>query len=272
MRQIEKTKSQQGFSLVSTMVGLTVASIGMFAMMQMMESLNRENRALSEKIEFNDLKRLLTSSLSDNSICSSMVSGLNQVLPTNTQGLQRVDLQFTSIPSSSVSGSSALIDVNTPFNGTVNVGSINMRNFRLTSPNRYVADLVIALDSNNLVRDLAPFSMTFNVSTDASNRIVSCDTSGGTSTVASAGSTCGLRGAVCGANTVHYDMYQSDSIACEGNQLTASCQFRTGNMTPTLISQVQGCPGGYTGRAVYTGTYWVHGYYNQYFTLTCVKN
>lgn len=72
------------------------------------------------------------------------------------------------------------------------------------------------------------------------------------------GTICGRRSVWCSAGSANYD-WNSPSVTCQGNTLTATCNGSS------VVTAVSGCPAGYSNVWTYTGS-------SIYFIISCSKN
>jgi hypothetical protein len=169
-------KNQRGQSIMQVLVSVGLLGIVMMAMASMMSSLYKENKVLTEKIAANDLKRVITSTLST-SACSLLVTKSGNVAAGSSLTFPAatfpVTINLNAIPAS---GTADVVSLTNPMASTLsNTLRIQTTNgIQLRILDATTAHLIVNFDPTSTIqqmRDLS-FPLTYSSTVSGSNRTI----------------------------------------------------------------------------------------------------
>ena len=245
-------KNNTGMSLIEIMISMGILSIMMFSFMSMMQSQQKEAKALSEVIATLDLQKTVISALSDGSVCKYV---LNNPAPITFNALALPQTVTPSLPVySNVNGgipSLPLVKVGdaiSPYSSTMIVKSIE---FEITSGSGsdFMGQWVIKFDETKSVRSHKPVYVSALIKVDSSvptaSKIYDCMLSG--SLAALAGKTCGTTQIMAGFNADGTIKCQAPSTAatnCAAGQFIGGFNPDGSIKCQTPTAAAAGCAAG----------------------------
>ncbi|MCB0391142.1 MAG: hypothetical protein KDD58_07620 [Bdellovibrionales bacterium] len=170
-------KKNVGYSLVGVLIALSISSIIIFSITELLLTQNKQINHLNSKYHIIDLENLIRLALQDSQVCTNNFKNLNLVTINNSNNLTLSSFIFP--PSSSINSI-----VNSPIGNSpkvielggikqipnITVESIKLLNWRFISSDRFLADIFIYLKSR--LGPLAPIKILgLNVETDPASPI-----------------------------------------------------------------------------------------------------
>lgn len=181
--------NNKGMSLVETLIAAAILAIVMSGMITMQTSLQKETRALSEKLGALELEKYLISVLADGKLCTAELTPSdlndNSSFNINVGNPSETILSLSKGIHASVSTPNKFIvapgDQPSPLSKNLRVknGGITVSDFVKEDDNQYSANIKVEFDSENLVRSIRPVSVKIPVFTDSSGTILGCGIGGG---------------------------------------------------------------------------------------------
>jgi hypothetical protein len=204
------------------MVAIGILSIAMMGMMTLQTNLQRETRALTEKLESLDLEKFIISALADGRICTaeltpSVFNG-NKSFKINAGNPEETVFTLEKGLHSSVTDPTKILiasgDVPSALIKTLKVKSdgITITDFVKVDSNLYSANIKVEFDGKNLVRQIKPISVKTTVATNTSNTIIGCGIAAGGAAFGGTYDDCTCKGwGRCKGNHLNNDLYSCPS-------------------------------------------------------------
>jgi type II secretory pathway pseudopilin PulG len=178
--------SQNGMSLIETMISIGVLSITILAFATMTTNQNRSNQALTQKLATLDLANVVIRTIGDPVSCGTMVT--NTPVTFNSDSVDKdttikLNSLYASDPSKGkVAPAAAISQAASPMSNGAVVSSIEIRDLNKVSETNYSGRLRISFDPNTLVYPLRPVELGISVITTAApgvKTITGCQAGGG---------------------------------------------------------------------------------------------
>lgn len=176
--------NSRGMGIIEVMIAIGILSIAMMGMLTMQASMQKETRALTEKLGSLDLEKFLISALADGKICTaeltpSVINGNNSFKVNAGQPETTTFTLANGLHSNAMDSTKILIgpgDHPSPFTKNLKVkgGGITITDFVKIDTNLYSANIKVEFESDGLVRPLRPITVKTTVLTNASDTILGC--------------------------------------------------------------------------------------------------
>lgn len=221
-----------GFSLIEALVGISVMSLMSFAMMSSIQTMQKEQRALNEKIETLELDKILSNKMTDGVLCTYVLADPAWAGFRNTNifdsSNSAATIQLTKIPMAVSTPTNLLAQVGqklTSISSQLSIQKIEISKFSPLGSGRYSAD--VSLYFSNSVRAMKPAVQYIELQTSGAGvnkTITSCNSVASTAAVTSGTGYDGQSGTLACASVGKKCAYvQSDNYI----QVDASCPGAT---------------------------------------------
>ncbi|MGZ3768852.1 MAG: prepilin-type N-terminal cleavage/methylation domain-containing protein [Bdellovibrio sp.] len=175
--------NRKGMTIIEVMVAIGIMSIVLAGMTTMQINMQKETKALTEKMAVLDLEKFLISTLADGSICTaeltpSILNGSSS-FSVNVGNPSKTSIVLPSgIHSSITDPSKVLVQpgalISPLSNVKVKPNGVTVSNFANAGTDLYTATINVEFESDNLVRSLKPISVKTMVNTDPGGKIAAC--------------------------------------------------------------------------------------------------
>jgi hypothetical protein len=178
-------RNERGQSLVGTIAALGILSFIALGAASMLSQQNREMAALSEGLAVAELRKVLTNSMADGSVCKYVLNAASGTLTFNSAAVSSTSTQsitvpklYTSITAAGVPGAVFAATGSAPsaYAKTVTAGSIQLVISGAPSPMppagpgaTFTGNWVVNFDNTKTVRSLMPASSAVTLTVDTTN-------------------------------------------------------------------------------------------------------
>jgi prepilin-type N-terminal cleavage/methylation domain-containing protein len=186
-------RNSKGMSLIEVLIGIGIVSIIMMSTTTVFTNMNKESKALSEKLTLNDIKMRLQYAMINQNYCSCLVRGRtfnpssktfdppfnSGPIPNTYEQPAPIDLNTPCIPAGNVAAGDVLVPAvgNKIATTSLEVKSIEATGIQDRGSGNYAGNLEVGF--TNTVRSLRNVVVPFNFSIDpATGKFKSCSPAG----------------------------------------------------------------------------------------------